>query len=153
MTWGWSISWLFFSHCPSLLRVQYLIKQTTHGTYRRCQCCTLAQTFDDDDALKIEFAGLWNSWSSAGMLRGLRFNPMFKETCPAVFEGVGPELKAHRERKTRLPLSEILLSQRAAAPPSSRIRKGNKFLFFRVKHLGLFCSDLKQLYLHFKRAK
>ncbi|KAL3582412.1 hypothetical protein D5086_016744 [Populus alba] len=76
-------------------------------------------------------AGLWNSWSSAGMLRGSCFNPMFKETCPAVFEGVGPELKAHRECKTRLPLSEILLSQRAAAPPSSRIRKGNKFLFFR----------------------
>ncbi|KAB5544971.1 hypothetical protein DKX38_013083 [Salix brachista] len=55
-------------------------------------------------------AYLWNSWSSAGMLlKGLCFDPMFKEICPPVFKGVGPGLKAHEEWKTRQPSPEILL--------------------------------------------
>ncbi|KAF9677559.1 hypothetical protein SADUNF_Sadunf08G0120300 [Salix dunnii] len=42
--------------------------------YSRCQWCTPAQTFDDDDTLKTKPANLWNSWSSAGMLlKGLVF--------------------------------------------------------------------------------
>jgi len=155
MTWGWSIFWLFFSHCPSLLRVQYLIKQTPHGTYRRCQCCTLAQTFDDDDALKIEFAGLWNSWSSAGILRGMCFNPMFKETLPSCIRGSRPRTESpwRMQDQAAIVWDSPLIASAAAAPPSSRIRKGNKFWFFRAKHLGLFCSDLKWLYLHFKWVK
>lgn len=53
------LAFLFSSRCPSVFAVQYLIKLATNGTYRRCQWCTLAQTFDDDDddgsaaALKI----------------------------------------------------------------------------------------------------